>query len=171
MPDYNKGKIYKLWSPSKNLVYYGSTCETLSQRLASHRCKYKTYMNTNKNYITAYKVLECEDYKIELIEDYPCNNKQQLCKKEGEYIENNECVNQAVAGRTKAERKEHDKEVEKIYREKNKEHYTELRKERRVQHLEEEKEYAKKYHEEHKEELRAKMRERYHKKKLENKKE
>jgi hypothetical protein len=171
MPDYNKGKIYKLWSPSKNLVYYGSTCETLSQRLASHRCKYKNYNNTNKGYITAFKVLECEDYKIELMEMYSCNNRQQLAKKEGEYIENNECVNELVAGRTKADRKEHDKEVEKKYREEHKEHYKELRKERRMQNLEEEKEYSKKYHEEHKEELNKRMRERYHKKKLENKKE
>ena len=135
MPDYNKGKIYKLWSPSKNLVYYGSTCETLPQRLASHRCKYKTYMNTNKNYITAYKVLECEDYKIELIEDYPCNNKQQLCKKEGEYIRELKCVNKNIAGRTykeweeenKEKRSEQHKQYDKVHKqqikEKKQKHY------------------------------------------------
>jgi hypothetical protein len=30
MPDYQNSKIYKLWSPSKNLIYYGSTVETLA---------------------------------------------------------------------------------------------------------------------------------------------
>jgi hypothetical protein len=91
MPDYQNGKIYKLISPSKNLVYYGSTIQTLSQRLATHR--------RNNNKCMSKLVLECEDYKIELVEEYPCNNKQQLEKKEGEYIKNNECVNKCVAGR------------------------------------------------------------------------
>ena len=111
MPDYQKSKIYKLWSPSKNLIYYGSTTETLSQRLAKHKCNYKAYNNDNtKLYITAYKVLECEDYKLELVEEYPCNNRDQLCKKEGEYIKNNECVNKCVAGRTEKENYQDNKE-------------------------------------------------------------
>ena len=94
MPDYSKGKIYKLWSPSKNLVYYGSTTQTLSQRLSGHKGNYKAYNNdNNKNHCSSYLVLECEDYKMDLIEEYACNNKSQLCKKEGEYQKNNECVN------------------------------------------------------------------------------
>jgi predicted GIY-YIG superfamily endonuclease len=44
MPDYQKGKIYKLWSPSKNLVYYGSTTQSISQRLADHLKNFKTYI-------------------------------------------------------------------------------------------------------------------------------
>ena len=35
-----------------------------------------------------------KDYKIELVEDYSCNNKQQLSRKEGEYQKANECVKQ-----------------------------------------------------------------------------
>jgi len=105
MPDYQQSKIYKLWSPSKNLVYYGSTVQTISQRLSKHLYKFKCYNNNdnNTNYLTSFLILECEDYKIELIEEYPCNNKQQLEKKEGEYIKNNECVNKCVAGRTPKE--------------------------------------------------------------------
>jgi len=104
MPDFQKGKIYKLWSPSENLVYYGSTVETLAQRLSKHKYNHKKYKeDNNKGYCNSYLVLECEDYKIELIEEYPCNNKSQLCKKEGEYQKNNECVNQQIAGRTKRE--------------------------------------------------------------------
>ena len=104
MPDYQKGKIYKIWSPSKNLVYYGSTIETISARLAKHIYSYKYYNEDNtKRYYSSYLVLECEDYKIELVEEYPCNNKQQLSKKEGEYIKANECVNMQIAGRTAEE--------------------------------------------------------------------
>jgi hypothetical protein len=115
MPNYENGKIYKLWSPSNNLVYYGSTTETLSQRLAKHKCGYKAYNNDNtKLYITAYKILECEDYKIELVEEYACNNKQQLLKKEGEYQKNNNCVNEKIAGRTDLEYRQDNKEKIKI---------------------------------------------------------
>jgi hypothetical protein len=105
MPDYQKGKIYKLISPSKNLVYYGSTIQTLSQRLGGHIRDKKVVIKTNNKHrsCSSFLVLECGDYKIELVEDYPCNNKQQLEKKEGEYIRNNECVNKNVAGRTDKE--------------------------------------------------------------------
>ena len=103
MPDYQKAKIYKIWSPSNNLVYYGSTTQTLPQRLAKHLGNYKCYTkdNTKTSYMTSFKILEYEDYKIELVEEYPCNNKSQLLKKEGEHIKNNECVNMVVAGRNK----------------------------------------------------------------------
>ena len=34
--------------------------------------------------------------EIELVENYPCNSKEELEKKEGEYIKNNECVNKLL---------------------------------------------------------------------------
>jgi hypothetical protein len=99
MPNYQKGKIYKLWSPSKNLVYYGSTVQTISLRLLGHLSKKK-----DKTYnCSSFVILDCDDYKIELVEEYPCNNRQELMKKEGEYIKNNDCVNKYIAGRTKME--------------------------------------------------------------------
>jgi hypothetical protein len=104
MPDYQKGKIYKIWSPSNNLTYYGSTVQSLSQRLAKHQYTYKCFVNGDtKSSKTSFLILKYEDYKIELIENYPCNNVEQLRKREGEYIQSNECVNYQVAGRTKEE--------------------------------------------------------------------
>ena len=97
MPDYQQGKIYKLWSPSTNLVYYGSTVQSLSQRLGKHIYSYKKYNEDNtKKYLSSFLVLECEDYKIELVEEYPCNNNQQLLRKEGEYQKNNICINKNI---------------------------------------------------------------------------
>jgi hypothetical protein len=138
MPDYQKGKIYKIWSPSKNLVYYGSTTQTLAQRLAKHIGNYKYYTkdNTKTSYMTSFLILECEDYKIELIEECPCNNKEQLHKKEGEYIKNNECVNMVVAGRGK-------KECAIIDYQKNKEKYIERATKRYEENKEAKKEYDK----------------------------
>jgi hypothetical protein len=128
MPDYQKAKIYKLWSPSKNLVYYGSTIQTISQRLADH---IKLH-NGKKQKITASLVLDCEDYKMELIEEYPCNNRRQLERREGEYIKNNNCVNKVVAGRTEKEYSKDNKEkisnIGKRWREENKEKLIEYKK-------------------------------------------
>ena len=95
MVNYQNGKIYKLYSPSKNLTYYGSTTEPLSVRYAKH-CY--TFRNPNK-YIgvrNANEILECGDYKCELVLEYPCNNKQELQLKEAEYIRNNECINKHI---------------------------------------------------------------------------
>ena len=164
--DYQKSKIYKLWSPSKNLIYYGSTTETLARRLTKHKANYTMYKKTDNNssYSTSYLVLECNDYKIELVEEYPCNNKDQICKKEGEYIKNNECVNKCVAGRSKKEWYDDNKEVlvakKKIYTannkdnykkyyEANKEHIKEWRKKYMVEYnkTDKHKEYMRKYYE------------------------
>jgi len=136
MPDYSKGKIYKLWSPSKNLVYYGSTVQTLAQRLGKHVGNYNCYIkdNTKTSYVTSFLILECEDYKIELLEEYPCNNKKQLHKKEGEYQKSNECVNMVIAGREKKERAI-------IHYQENKEKYIE----NATKRYEENKEAKKKY--------------------------
>ena len=53
-----------------------------------------------------------ENCKIELVENYPCNSKEELTAREGFYIQSNECVNKLVAGRTQRERNE-------IYKERN----------------------------------------------------
>jgi len=104
MPDYQLGKIYKLTSPSNNLVYYGSTAQKhLSTRIASHIRDYNCYLNNKVDYVTSFEILKCEDYKYELIEEYPCNNVYQLKTRERWYIQNNECVNKVIPNRTKAE--------------------------------------------------------------------
>jgi hypothetical protein len=148
MPDFQKGKIYKLWSPSKNLVYYGSTVETLAQRLAKHKCSYKSYNNDNtKLYTTSYLVLDCEDYKMELVEEYPCNNRQQLLIKEGEYIKNNDCVNKCVAGRTKIE-------YSRQYHKDNAEKESEYHKNYYINNIDRRKEYLEATTEKRKEKMR-----------------
>lgn len=146
MPDYQKGKIYKLYSPSKNLVYYGSTTKSLSQRLANHTYEYRTKTD---RLCQGHLVLECDDYKIELVEDFPCNNKQQLERREGEYIKNNECVNKYVAGRTKKEwnldNKEKITEQKKEYNKVNKEQIAVIHKQYRENNRAKYNEYMKKY--------------------------
>jgi hypothetical protein len=84
MCDYSQSKIYKIFSPSKNITYYGSTTHDLQKRLINHIRKYKYYKDGKTNYVSVNDVLECNDAVIELVEAYPCNNRKELDKKEGE---------------------------------------------------------------------------------------
>jgi len=117
MPDYQKGKIYKLWSPQGNEIYIGSTINPLAKRLGQHKLK----RSCNSKYLFE----NYDDVKIELIEEFPCNSKMELNRREGEHIRNNECLNKRIAGRSHEEwcedNKEHLKEYNKEYRENNKE--------------------------------------------------
>ena len=118
MPDYKNGKIYKMWSPQGDEIYIGSTTQPLYARLHQHKIKS----------VCSSKILfeKYNDVRIELIELYSCDNKEQLTKKEGEYIRKLDCVNRCIAGRTKKESskewRDDNKEYCKEYRENNKEH-------------------------------------------------
>ena len=110
---YQDAKIYKITCNVTNQIYIGSTTKTLNHRLSEHKSDYKRYINNEHNNVTSFKILENNDYKIELVEYFPCNNKKELEIRERYYIENIECVNKFIPTRTK---KEYDNE----YRENNK---------------------------------------------------
>jgi len=98
---YSRAKIYKIVCNVTGLVYIGSTCEpTLARRLAGHRRKYKAYLNEKYSYVTSFKVLEHNDFYIELVKECPCNSKDQLFQFEGGCIREIECVNKNIPGRT-----------------------------------------------------------------------
>ena len=155
MPDYQNGKIYRIYSPSKNLVYYGSTTQSLPQRMAKHIWKFKN--NSNETY--SCKVLECEDYKIELVENYPCNNRHQLERKESEFIQNNDCVNKYIMGKTEEEKKECKNEYLKEYREENKDKLKEYQREYREENRDKVNEWQREYREENRDKVNERQRE------------
>ena len=156
MPDYQKGKIYKLWSPqgTEDEIYIGSTRDELRFRKSNHK---------KKNNRCQSKILfeKYDDIRIEVIEEYPCNSKAELEKKEGEYIRNNKCLNKYIPNRTIKEWREDNKEKIKEYKKKhyknnkqsilehhknNKEKLTEYKKEYRENNKEKIKEYNKEYY-------------------------
>ncbi len=156
---YQKGKIYKIVDNGYNMTYYGSTIEKyLCNRMSKHKRKYKLYRE--KNEYTSFIIFEkygIENCKIELVENYPCNSKEELLKREGYYIKNNECVNKNISGRTQKEyyedNKEKIKENTKIWRENNKEYYKQKKKEYREKNKEKIKESRKKHYEDNKEKI------------------
>jgi len=110
--DYKQGQIYKLWSPDNlEMVYVGSTCQPLYQRLSQHKRGWKGW-KTGKRYYASCDMFEnCQEVKIELVELCPCNSKIELHRTEGKYIREMDCINKRVAGRTMKEYREDYKEA------------------------------------------------------------
>ena len=66
MPDYSKGKIYKITNDYNDYVYIGSTCDTLSKNFSKHKTESKSRNNP------LYKLMNeigFERFRIELICD------------------------------------------------------------------------------------------------------
>ena len=105
---YGNGAVYKVVDVGYNKCYIGSTCESLCKRMTRHRDFYKSYnrspetraRNSLYNMFDEYGVDNC---KIELIEYYPCNTREELRRREGEIIKATECVNKRIEGRTRTE--------------------------------------------------------------------
>ena len=154
--DYENGKVYKM--TSGGLTYYGSTTQKLHVRKAGHNQDYKRWKAGKQHYITSYELFEIGlPIDICLIENFPCKSKEELHVRERYHIENNDCVNRVIPGRTQKEYKEKHKdellEKSKQYYQEHKEYYSEKGKEYRENHKEELDEYNKQYREDHKEEL------------------
>ena len=98
MIDYRNGKIYKLISTETDNVYVGSTSlNYLCKRLVGHRKAYKMWLAKKYHYVSSFELLKYEDCKIILIEDFPCDSKDQLTSREQYWIENMPNVNKQKA--------------------------------------------------------------------------
>lgn len=136
MNKYHGGKIYALRSPSTDKIYIGSTTQPLYKRKAGHKKKKEN------------EISKLDDFYIELIENFKCENREELNKREGELIRQNEkCINKRIAGRTIKQWSEDNKEKIKKYKEENKEKIKENTKQWRKDNKEKIKETQKKYYE------------------------
>jgi hypothetical protein len=95
------GKVYML-KPTVmgyNLedIYIGSTTLPLEKRWSIHKSCKKTTANI------LIKKYGLQNMEIVLLENYPCQSRSQLQKREGQYIRNYPCVNMTIAGRTSKE--------------------------------------------------------------------
>jgi len=122
--DYSKGKIYKIICDTNGLVYIGSTVQKLCKRLSGHKDHYKMYLIGKKTFVTSFDIIKNNNYKIILIENYPCNSKEELEREERKYIESIKCVNKYIPTRTDKEyyedNKDKFKEKVKIWSKNNK---------------------------------------------------
>jgi len=159
MPDYQLGKIYKITGINKEnieLVYIGSTCQLLCMRMGGHRRDLK--------YSSKIIFETCSNILITLIENYPCNSKEELVKQERSYFDKFDCVNSnkpiLYEGETKENLKKYREEHKDYFREHNKnyneEHKEEIREQKAIyyeNHKEQFRENHKKWYEENKEQI------------------
>jgi hypothetical protein len=152
MADYSQGKIYTIrCTINPEYIYVGSTILTLEKRLQYHKskCKIQKTRKLYKKINEEFSGEWCEWY-IELYENYPCNNKEELRLKEGEIIRLIGTLNRVIAGRT-----------HKKYREDNKEEIKNMLKKYREKNIDYFKEYRKKRYENNKEQFKMEQRKQY----------
>lgn len=150
MVNYQNSKLYGIYHNTE-LLYIGSTSVILSQRFAQHKadCKNGKSMPLY-NYIQE-REQKWEGIYIELIEDHPCDNKEQLLKREGELIRDKKPLyNKRIEGRTKKEYYNDNRDAIRKYQN---EYFNEP--ERKMK----ENERKKKYREDNQTELSAKQKE------------
>jgi hypothetical protein len=95
MPNYQKGKIYKIVDNTNDNIYIGSTCEKLIRRLQKHKASYKCYLNPNvkQGHMRSFDIIKNGDFNIILLEECPCENKEQLLAREQYWKDKMKCVN------------------------------------------------------------------------------
>ena len=161
MGDYSKGKIYRvICKCGCDQVYIGSTRQTLCRRLNKHRADFNSFKKGRTRQdgkpvsnISVFQIMDHNDYDIFLIENYPCNNKEELRSRERYWVETNMCINIKCPIRSKEEKKE----VMKNYYQENRERMKEQRnlnsKRYNERHPEKVKERKRKYRERNKDKI------------------
>ena len=164
--NYQNGKIYSIRTHQTDIVYIGSTTQELSVRMAGHRRNYRSHLRGKGDGSSSIEILKYEDSYIELIQKFPCVDKSELHRKEGEIIRlTDNAVNKRVAGRNIKEYRFDNKEViaagMKKYQEANKEVISEKKKEYYKSNKEVINEKKKEYYKSNKEVINEKKKEYY----------
>ena len=124
-----KGIIYRIYNDSK--CYYGSTQQTLEQRLNHHQRDYYKWKNGIKrkngnpaSYMSSFEILDDKTsrYEIELVENIETNEniKTELKKRESYYVLKFECVNKLNPYRTVEQKREQRNKVVRAYHHRHK---------------------------------------------------
>ncbi len=111
MVNYQNSKIYKIESPLGDKIYIGSTTkEYLSQRMDTHRSEYKSWkldkLKKRTKSVEVFDEYGLENCIIVLLENCPCNTKDEIYSREAFYIKSMKCVNHNIPNRTIAEWRE-----------------------------------------------------------------
>jgi hypothetical protein len=149
MVNYSESKIYKIIDLTNDNFYIGSTSlKYLSQRLQKHI----NYFKENRKTCKSYDIIKNGNFKIELIENYSCNDIYELRKREGEIIKENKTDNKCLNVRieTGLKKKENPNYIKE---------YLLLTKDKRKKYRETNKDKIKLYRQENKDKIRERYKE------------
>ena len=148
MNKYQNAKIYKIISNIHPLPYYGSTVYSLKRRLQQHEAAYR-----KNRYCSCHLLFDIGDYQIQLVENFACNNRKELQKREQYFIDKYPCINKRRASLNHQDYKEYVKQ----YREKNKQYFKQYREKHKAQLKIYYKQYSKQYYAKNKAKLKQKF--------------
>lgn len=80
MPDFTNGKIYKIVSGQTNKIYIGATTLDLKTRMDTHI--YQSKYPEIYGYTTSVEIIKYGDANIVLVEEFPCDTKDELGERE-----------------------------------------------------------------------------------------
>jgi len=106
------GFIYKIIDNTNGNEYYGSTAQSVNQRMTGHRSSLKA---PSKHRCASYAILKNGDWRYETVEKFTYNDKFELRNREQYYIENNECVNKKRASNTYQDKVKIFKKMQKAF--------------------------------------------------------
>ena len=156
---YHQGKICAIRNNKDDDVYIGSTTQQLSKRFNDHKKNLLTSKCENYRIYQKMRELGENSFYVELVENCPCETKEELRRREGQVIREQGTLNSQIAGRTNKEY--YDDNVETLRQ--NKREYHQNNKDKITQYQENNKEYikerAQKYYEKNKEHLNEVSRE------------
>lgn len=112
---YKNGKIYRLVNTVDDEQYIGSTCTSLAKRLYKHKQSAK--LSGNRYVYQHLNNIGWDSVRIILIEEYECENKMELERRERYWIEELKAsLNQRIPTRTNKEWREanHDAELQRV---------------------------------------------------------
>ena len=143
---YKRGMIYTIRNIKNDaMIYVGSSINNLSKRFNHHKTSCKAGQS-----VSLYSHIIDNDWGgwyIELYEAYPCNNKKELDRREGQVIREIGTINKCIAGRTMKEWREENVEKIKKWREENADKIKEVVKKYYEDNIDKLKEYQKEYYE------------------------
>tara|TARA_R110000787_G_scaffold118265_1_gene229097 strand:+ start:86 stop:709 length:624 start_codon:yes stop_codon:yes gene_type:complete len=155
---YLNGKIYELICDKTNQKYCGSTFRKLNERLSEHKSKYNT--------CSSKEIIKNGNFRIELLELYPCQSRRELEAREQEWIDQGIYINDIRSFNSEEYQKEYEKKYRennienlKEYREINSEKIREQRKEYKQINSENIKENDKQYYENNSEKIKEQQKE------------
>lgn len=151
--DYKNGKVYKIVNSVDDSIYIGSTCQPLAKRFYEHKKALKTFKYPLYNHM---ELIGLDLFDIVLVEEYQCDNKDQLHAREEHWRKELGATLNARKCHTGLTQQEYNRQYyaenfDKLIAQK-KQYYEDHREER----IDQMKEYGKQYREENKEALHKK---------------
>jgi predicted GIY-YIG superfamily endonuclease len=152
--DYKNGKVYKLQCEDGH-YYIGSTATELRKRFCNHKTKSKVRNSRVYQHINA---LGWDKVRIVLVEDFPCESKEHLVRKEDEYIracrDDPMCLNMIGAVLSAENRTQQASEYRETHKEERKASATIYRQTHKEKHAA----HSRAYYHAHKDEINARRR-------------